>query len=214
MKPTLEQLLGEYDDLATLAEALPRGRCASLRPEPDACETRGVSNHTPPSAPAVCFGLWVTEDGTRMMRIGRGPDGLARVSVWSCDPFREHAGERPARWRPPVPSAGSSRSARDRIGYLEAELGEPGLGSTYVLMLATRNADPSACGGFEWGAVTGDTQRAEVRIFPEGGPSYYEAVLGYWDDFVEAIRDGDRWMEPLSTWIPVQDDALSGDGEA
>lgn len=160
----------------------------------------------PPPPPAVCFGLWVTADGTRAMRIGGGADGLARVSVWACHPYRELAGDRPARWHPPVAGAKSSRDARQRIGYLEAELGDPGLGSTYSLMLATRNEDPSTCGGLEWGAVTDDTRRAEVRLFPEAGPSYYEAVLGYWDDFVEAIRDGDRWIEPLSTWLPVEDD--------
>lgn len=160
----------------------------------------------PPAPPEVCFGLWVTEDGTREMRISRGTDGLARVSVWARDPHREHIADRPARWHPPVVSAASSQSARERIGYLDAELGDPGLGSTYSLMLATANEDPSACGGFVWGAVTGDTPRHAVRMFPEGGASYYEAVLGYWDDFVEAIREGDRWMQPLSTWLPVEDD--------
>ena len=159
----------------------------------------------PSAPPAVCFGLWVTEDGTRAMRIAHGADGLASVTVWACNPHRPYASDCAAKWHPPVASARSSRSARERVGYLEADLGlgELGLGSTYVLMVAARNADPSACGGFDWGAVTDDTPRAEVRIFPERSAGYYEAMSGYWDDAAEALRDEDSWMQPLSTWLPV-----------
>lgn len=130
-----------------------------------------------------------------------------QTGMWTCQPHRVHIDALPARWRPPVASAAASSWARDRVGYLEVELGAPGLGSTYALMVATRNVDPGAGGGFEWGAITSETPRADVRIFPEGGASYYEAILGYWDDFVEAIRDADSWMQPLSTWLPVEDDA-------
>ena len=138
------------------------------------------------------------------MRIGRGADGLARVTVWACNPYRPHASDRPAKWHPLVASARSIRSARERVGYLEAELGLAGLGSTYVLMVATRNADPSACRGFDWGAVTGDTPQAEVRIFPARSAGYYEAMIGCWDAAAAALRDSDSWAEPLSTWLPVE----------
>lgn len=161
---------------------------------------RGVSRI---AVPSVCFGFWLSEDGTRAMWITATGDAV-EVSVWRRgDPAPLYLDRRPARWRPPKPDAASSSYARDRLGYLQVEVGEPGLGSTYDLMVATRNEDPSAFGGFHWRPITADTSREEVRIFPEGGASYYEAVLGYYDDFVEAIRDADSWMQPLSTWCPA-----------
>ena len=153
--------------------------------------------------PAVCLGLWLSEDGTRAMRITATPDPV-QVSVWRCaDLAALHLDQRPAKWNAPKPEAASSASARDRLGYLQVEVGEPGLGSTYDLMVATRNTAPSAFGGFDWRPITADTPRDEVRLFPEGGASYYEAVLGYYDDVVEAIREADAWMQPLSTWCPA-----------
>ena len=153
--------------------------------------------------PAVCLGLWLSEDGTRAMRITATPDGV-RVSVWRCaDRAALHLDQRPAKWHPPKPDAATSAHARDRVGYLQVEVGHPGLGSTYDLMVTTRNLDPSTFGGFDWRPIMADTPRAEVRLFPEGGASYYEAVLGYYDDVVEAIRDADDWMQPLSTWLPA-----------
>jgi hypothetical protein len=143
------------------------------------------------------------------MLIERGSDGGVRVSVWSIDTGKMHAKERPGEWRAPVdalPNGHDSHSARVRIGYLQVELGDTGIGSTYDLMLAKRN-DDDAGAHYEWGAVTSDTPRAKTRIFPQGSASYYEAVLGKWDDFVEDIRDDDRWMEPLSTWFPFPDEA-------
>lgn len=161
---------------------------------------RGVSTI---AVPSVCLGLWLSEDGTRAMRITATADAV-EVSVWRRgDPAALHLDRRPAEWRPPKPEAASSRYARERLGYLQVEVDEPGLGSTYDLMVATHNADPSTFGGFKWRPIAADTSRDEVRIFPEGGASYYEAVLGYHDDFVEAIRDADAWMQPLSTWCPA-----------
>lgn len=161
---------------------------------------RGVSTV---AVPSVCLGLWLSEDGTRAMRITATADAV-EVSVWPCgDPAALHLDRRPAQWRPPKPDATSSRHARDRLGYLQVEVGEPGLGSTYDLMVATHNDDPSAFGGFHWRPIAADTTRDAVRLFPEGGASYYEAVLGYYDDVVEAIRDADAWMQPLSTWFPA-----------
>ena len=168
---------------------------------------RDVPNDPPPE---VCTGLWITEDGTRAMRIDRGPDGTARVSVWGrTKPPVAHLVDRPAGWHAPLDSAAGSRHARERLGYLQVEVGDPGLGSTYDLMLATRNTDPAANGGFDWGPVASDTERCDVRLFPEGGASYWEAVLGYYDDVVEAIRDADGWMQPLSTWRPAAPDEES-----
>jgi hypothetical protein len=140
------------------------------------------------------------------MRIERGPDGGVRVSVWRIDTGKMHANNRPAEWHAPVEVSRNSDCARACMGYLQVELGDTGIGSTYDLMLARRNDDDAGAKD-EWVAVTSDTPRAETRIFPQGGASYYEAVLGKWDDFVEDIRDNDRWMEPLSTWFPLPDEA-------
>ena len=119
---------------------------------------------------------------------------------------RAHLVDRPARWHPPSPAAAGSADARLRLGFLQAEVGTPGLGSTYDLMVATRNHDPAAFAGFDWRPVAAGARRDDVRLFPQGGASYIEAVLGYWDDSVEAIRDADRWMQPLSTWRPASGD--------
>lgn len=161
---------------------------------------RGVSTN---ALPAACLGLWLSEDGTRAMRITATPDAV-QVSVWRCaDLAALHLDQRPAKWHPPRSDVATSANARDRLGCLQVEVGEPGLGSTYDLMIATRNMDPSAFGGFDWRPIRADTSRDDVRLFPEGGASYYEAVLGYYDDVVEAIRDADSWMQPLSTWCPA-----------
>lgn len=134
------------------------------------------------------------------MQIAR--DGEAwRVSVSRRRGQKLLVAGRPAKWIPPKDGAEHSAVARDRLGYLQIELGEPGLGSTYDLMVAVKGA---AGGKFDWVRAPTAVPRAQLRLFPEGGASFYEAVLGAWDDFVEAIRDGDRWMHPLSTWLPAE----------
>jgi hypothetical protein len=140
------------------------------------------------------------------MRIERAPGGGVRVSVWRIDTGKMHAKDRPAKWHGPGEASHNSDNARARIGYLQVELGDPGLGSTYDLMLAKRN-EPPALRNYEWGAVAINTPRQQTRIFPQGGASYYEAVLGKWDDLVEEILDQDRWMEPLCSWLPLPDEA-------
>lgn len=165
-----------------------------------------TSDRTAPSpTPEALFGLWVTEDQTRAMRITRDGEGVTRVTVWRLRDQHAHLSDRPAKWHAPIASAATSSNAKERLGYLQAEVGDPGLGSTYDLMPATRNTDPAAFGGFDWKPIPEDVSREDVRLFPQGGASYMEAVLGYWDDVVEEIRDGDRWMQPLSTWLPARD---------
>lgn len=141
------------------------------------------------------------------MRISAAPEGGLRVSVWRRSDLAPHLVDRPASWHPPVAAAASSPNAKERIGYLQVEVGDPGLGTTYDLMVACRNADPAASGGFAWGAVPEGAARESVRMFPQGGASYFEAVLGYHDDFVEDLRAQDAWMQPLSTWRPADPDS-------
>ncbi len=157
----------------------------------------------PSALPAVCLGDWRSEDGTRHMRISDPGDG-PRVTVWSCSEAKiVHLDDRPAKWHPPEPTAAASPNARQRLGYLQVEVGDPGLGSTYDLMAATGSTEPTAFGGFHWRPLAPETSRSDVRLFPEGGASYFEAVLGYYDDAVEAMREADAWMQPLSTWQPA-----------
>lgn len=153
--------------------------------------------------PEVCFGLWITEDHTRALRVDRAPDGAVRVSVWRRRDLAAHLVDRPATWHPPVASAARSADAKSRVGFLQVEVGDPGLGTTYDLMVACPAAHDS---GFAWGPLTDGVARDAVRIFPQGGASYYEAVLGAWDDVVEDLRAADAWMQPLSTWRPASDD--------
>jgi len=155
--------------------------------------------------PGLCAGLWITEDGTRAMRVSRAGESF-EVSVWRRAGRALHLARRPAKWHPPLPGAAASANAKERLGYLQVEVDAPGLGSTYDLMVATRNRDGAAFGGFDWRPVPPETPRDAVRLFPQGGASYYEAVLGYHDEVVETIRAGDRWMQPLSTWRPATDE--------
>ena len=154
-------------------------------------------------------GHWLCEDATRAMLIMVADPGVVEVTVWRRVDQHMHLERCPARWHPPKPDASASRNARQRIGYLQVEVGTPSLGTTYDLMPAMRNGDPSTFGGFEWIPLAPDTARADVRLFPEGGASYYEAVLGYYDDTVEAEREADEWMQPLSTWLPVQSEPIA-----
>jgi hypothetical protein len=162
------------------------------------------------TVPDVCFGLWLSEDGTRALQIAREGDAVI-VTVWRRADGLQHLALRPATWHAPDPSASASPDAKRRLGYLQVEVDTPGLGSTYDLMLACRNADPSQYGGFDWRPAPPEFPREHARLFPQGGASYYEAVLGAWDDFVEPIRSADRWMEPLSTWRPATAEEV-GDG--
>lgn len=127
------------------------------------------------------------------MRISAAPEGGLRVSVWRRSDLAPHLVDRPASWHPPKAAAASSPNAKERIGYLQVEIGDPGLGTTYDLMVACRNADPAASGGFAWGAVPEGAARESVRMFPQ--------------DFVEDLRAQDAWMQPLSTWRPADPDS-------
>lgn len=153
--------------------------------------------------PIVCAGAWASEDGALSMHILVGPDGVRVTVSRRGEPAVVHLDRRPATWHPPRPEAATSANARHRLGYLQVEVGQPGLGSTYDLMVGTHNEDATTFGGYTWRPVAHDTPRDRVRLFPEGGASYWEAVLGYYDDFVESIREADAWMRPLSTWCPA-----------
>lgn len=162
-----------------------------------------------PRVPRVCFGAWRSEDGSRAMHIVATTDDDGReaiaVSVWRVADGGALMTRRPGKWRAPRVGAEASAYARERLGFVQVEVGLPGLGTTYDLMVARANPEPGTRGGYQWIRLAPETARADVRLFPEAGASYYEAVLGYWDDYVETLRDADAWMQPLSTWLPDEE---------
>ena len=154
-----------------------------------------------PDYPAALLGFWVAEDASKSLRVAREGEGELRVSVWRGLGPEAHIEARPTRWHPPSLAHAESANARRRLGYLQVELGAPGLGTTYDLLVGWPSPAET---GYQWIAAPPDAERADLRLFPEGGASFHEAVLGVWDDFVEDEREREQgWLEPLSTYRPA-----------
>ena len=152
--------------------------------------------------PAVrrLLGFWVAEDESKSLQILLD-EGALRVTVWRGLGPELHIEAHAAKWHPPDPERSADRSARARLGYVQVELGEEGHGTTYNLMVGWPNRDPERCGGYQWIAAPPEASADELRLFPEGGPSFFEAVLGVWDEYVEEMNEQERgWIEPLSTY--------------
>ncbi len=154
---------------------------------------------------ADLLGLYVAEDETKTMKVERAADDAEypfRVSVWRGLGEAVHVSARPARWTPPNLEK-SQKLASHRCGMLEAELGDRGLGCTYRLYFTAPGPEPKT---FDWCAVLSTTTPAEVRVFPESRGSFYDAVLGHYDDFAEELRDAEtHWVGPLSTYRVASD---------
>ncbi|MBT3219438.1 MAG: hypothetical protein HN348_10130 [Proteobacteria bacterium] len=146
------------------------------------------------------LGYWVAEDGCKSVLIEHGKKGWFEVTVFEGLGPATHVEDRPAEWNPCKPEASASDNARKRLDSLVAEMGQKYLGTTYRLMFARQNPDPESHGGFNWIAIDESTAIEDVRIFPQGGASYWEAVLGYYDDFVEELNSFDDWMMPLTSY--------------
>ncbi len=152
---------------------------------------------------ADLFGLWVAEDVSKSLLIAQNDEGETRVTVWKGMGEKSFATDRPATWTPADPKKLLSTYARERLGQILVELGTPSLGNTYHLMPACLNesGDVTTYGDFQWRPIDPDTPAEDVRLFPESGGSYFEALLGHWDDYVEDLRDAEtHWVEPLSTY--------------
>ena len=144
--------------------------------------------------------LWIAEDESKSLRIAAVEEEL-RVTVWKGLGPETHIVDRPAHWKPPDPKRAADSFGRARLGFVQVELGDPGQGTTYDLMLGWPNSDPDAFGGYQWIAAPPDAKLDDLRLFPEGGASFYEAVLGIWDEYVEEMNEAERgWIEPLSTY--------------
>ena len=125
------------------------------------------------------LGLWFAEDRSKTLVVWAEGDGL-KVNVFRGLGPQTHATGRPAKRQPD--------------GSALTELGEPGMGTTYTLRLVARDA----AGHLR--AATPDDDADSVRVLGEHGASFYEAVMGPWDDFVEALNDADAWAMPSTLY--------------
>ncbi len=141
--------------------------------------------------------LWVDEGGLRSLWIEGGTDG-PRVSVWRGLGSARLLTRCPGRWHPHREPG--SAVARRRLDVLQVEAGDVGLGSTYDLMLARENRDPAAFDGMRYVTADDETPLDDLRLFPEVGGSFYDAVLGADDPFAEDERDTLGWAQPYRTY--------------
>lgn len=147
--------------------------------------------------PRVLLGVWASEDGTKTLTIT--PVG-EHAHVVVRTPAGEILFEKEATWTPAKDGADQSPSARDRLGYVRLETGDKGLGNTYDLMPGRNTTE----GKLQWIRLAVDTPRADVRLFPEVGASFFEAVLGMYDDFVEEQTEAETsWAGEISTYLPI-----------
>ncbi len=145
--------------------------------------------------PDAWFGTWQGEDGRLCIVLTR-PDAsacAALVSVFNSS-GRCLYGPSPATFR--RHSEPSSRLASQRLDQLICELGSPGLGTTLHLLVSIPNAAPSTDAPL-WVTAPMDALGATLVMHLDQGASFYEAVLGRWDDAVEAMdEDEGGWLRP------------------
>lgn len=128
-----------------------------------------------PAERSAMLGLWMAEDGSKMLSLWQDSAGIW-LNVFAGLGPRSHVSGRP------VTIVAEAK--------LRAELGEPGMGTTYELSAVVAGEDG------RWRPATPQDSAAAVRLLGAHGASFYEAVLGAWDDFVEDINAGDAWAMP------------------
>jgi len=144
---------------------------------------------------ALVGALFVSEDAKLACRIDRGPargEAPYVATVWAALGGVEHLARAHTAWLPPTKP--QSELAMERLGRLQVELGEVGIGNLYTLYVVRKNPDPSSLGSKEWLAALPETPLAELRLFPEHGSSPY--VPDDWD-----WQSG--WWYPSSTFRPA-----------
>lgn len=136
------------------------------------------------------YGLWVAKD-RKAVYIER-VEGTILVSVSSsikapyypdCNsPYFSSPEAMPAKW-----------IEKHRLPYLMAEgdRDSPGMGRTYLLHFAVRNENPTLYDGFHWRPPGEDDPIARIRIVPDTGAGFIDAVT-YQEDEGEI-----PWAEPF-----------------
>lgn len=108
----------------------------------------------------------------------------------------------PAAWIPRKDE--HAKEASRRLDRVQVELGPPGIGETYILMLARPSDDGARWHGYSHVALRDDTPVEEVAIFPEHGGTPYGGDDWDWQE---------GWWYPYSTYRVAPDPpAPQGDG--
>ncbi|MCC6624657.1 MAG: hypothetical protein IT385_25635 [Deltaproteobacteria bacterium] len=158
--------------------------------------------------PRLFQGRWRDEVGRLTFEITA--DDPPRVSAWEeALPPRTARVQRldgePGRWVPARDP--TSEAPRYRLDTIEVELGSKGLGTTLQMMFAVENDGTREPRDKLWVTVPDGADPDVVRLHLEQGASYYEAVLGAWDDAVEAMNEAEGgWIRPYGVLSRVAPD--------
>ncbi len=147
-------------------------------------------------APQWLAGRWEGIDGPLVVELACDGAG-AWTAIFSRPDGTTLCDARPVTFHPRRAGAQTSEFARVRLDRLEVELEAPGSGPTYRLLIG---APSSSDTGLAWIAFGEDHDPAQVRLFGERGASLHEAVLGVWDEVIEAERARLAWAEDPVTF--------------
>lgn len=162
-------------------------------------QTAGVGTHEPPDASFLpaCLGLWIAEDRSKALDVRLNDRNLLVVDIGRGLGRRDIGRMLVTNWHAKKPGHEASRVPGWRLDRLVVEAGRPGLDRTYELLVARPNRDPSAYGGLPWVCAGPSTPREDIRLFPQTGASFLDAVSYQEDEgFIP-------WAEPLSTYRPA-----------
>ncbi len=127
-------------------------------------------------------GGWAAEDGSKALLVEIASTAIL-VSL-----YQKKAGEmlirrRRALWNAPKKSARYD-TLRNRVGFLQVELGDPGLGSTYDLFFVVLSAGER----YRYAPISEATRTDEIYVLPRFGASFFDAAVGGDDDDAEEMR--------------------------
>lgn len=154
--------------------------------------------------PLPLGGRWESVEGRHVLEISVLSSTEASVTFWAWNGGPLLASALPAHWRPREIGAEASPVARKRLDTLVVELEEPGRGPTCNLMVASPAVDAASAGGQQWGPLQMGGPIDEVRLFSEWGASFYEAVLGVYDPFIEEEWERLAWAREPDTFRLVR----------
>ena len=162
--------------------------------------------------------LWISEDKRLSIRIGVSQEEAERfpfrATISELETGRVLGRDLPAEWVWRDQSAGSSTHARKRLDHLSIELGTPSLGQTYILYFARDSTDSDSDSGFQWVPLEEGTPLEMVRIVPDLGPSFNEAVLSVYDEVVEEEYEDSAWVRPYRNFRAASKEEIQRHMEA